>query len=363
MATESSQEEYCNRAKEVKEFDDSKIGVKGLVDSGIITIPRFFIHPPENLTGIRSHHPEAIQIPTIDLSDHNSIPARSHIVQQIRDAASQFGFFHIVNHGIPVSIMDATISAVKAFHELGTEEKKSHYDRSGEGGVYYATNYDLFISRVATWRDTLEVQTAPVPPDWKRVPAICQSELMEWSRQTKSLGEVLAELLCQGLRLQQDRLKELKCMDLRSIVGHCYPHCPQPYLTLGINSHTDPLVLTILLQSEVEGLQAKIGEDWINIKPMHGALVVNIGDLLQIMSNGVYKSVEHRVVANSNKDSRISIAAFLGPTEKEGSRSYGPLPELLSEEKPALYRNFTMEEFMTQFFSKELCVLVNHFKI
>ncbi|XP_068661757.1 1-aminocyclopropane-1-carboxylate oxidase homolog 5-like [Aristolochia californica] len=361
MANESSEECY-DRAREVKEFDDSKSGVKGLVDSGITTIPRFFIHPPENLTGIRSHQPVTIHIPIIDLSESYSNP-RPQIVQQIGDAARELGFFQIVNHGIPVHVMDSTISAVKAFHELPTEEKKPYYDRSRKGGVSFASNNDLFRSKMASWRDSLSVESAPVPPDWERIPTICRSELLEWNRQTNKLAQVLAQLLGEGLGLRPDRLDELKCMESKTMLAHCYPHCPQPDLTLGISSHTDPAVLTILLQNELEGLQAKFGDDWIDIKPIHGALVVNIGDLLQIMSNGVYKSAEHRVVANSHKEPRITIPIFIGPTGIGNCYHYGPLPELLSEEKPALYRNFTMAEFMTDFFSKEISGLVNNYKL
>ncbi|XP_068658171.1 1-aminocyclopropane-1-carboxylate oxidase homolog 1-like [Aristolochia californica] len=347
--------DYYDRAKDVKEFDESKTGVKGLVDSGITAIPRIFIHPPENLIGLRSPHPGAIQIPTVDLSDFNANPARSHIVQQIRDAAGEFGFFQIVNHGIPIPIMDGTLSAVKSFHELPTEKKKPHYDRSRQGGVFYMTNLDLLRSKAATWADTLGIEIAPVPPDWERVPASCRSELMEWSMETKKLAGVLAELLCEGLGFHQDRLKELKCLESRVMAAHIYPPCPQPDLTLGTHSHTDPLLLTILLQNELEGLQVKIGEEWVTVKPIHGGLVVNIGDILQ--------SVQHRVAANPHKKPRISVAAFFGPTEKENSLCYGPLPELLSEEKPAFYRSFTMTEFITLFYNKELCALKNNFKL
>ncbi|XP_068661062.1 1-aminocyclopropane-1-carboxylate oxidase homolog 4-like [Aristolochia californica] len=360
MATDSS-EQYYDRAKAVKEFDDAKIGVRGLLDSGITTIPRFFIHPPENLTCLRSTHPGAIQIPTVDLSDLYSNSARSQIIKQISDAASEFGFFQITNHGISVSIMDNTISAVRAFHELPAVEKKQHYNRTYEGGVFYATNYDLFRAKAATWRDTLGVQTAPVPPNWERVPAICRTEFMEWGRQMAKLGEVLAQVLCEGLGLQQDRLKEMKCLNASGTLATCYPYCPQPDLTLGVSSHTDPFLLTILMQDEVGGLQAKIGENWIDIKPIHGALVINIGDLLQIISNGMYKSVEHRVLANSL--SRLSIATHIGPNHKENSDSFGPLPELLSVEKPARFRNFSMMEFMAKFHSQELSIMADNFRL
>ena len=72
------------------------------------------------------------------------------------------------------------------------------------------------------------------------------------------------------------------------------------------------------------------------------------------MSNGEYKSVQHRVLANSCKEPRISIVMFFNLAKWKDSNSYGPLPELLSPEKPAIYRNFTKQEYDDNFYSKGL---------
>ncbi|XXG51167.1 hypothetical protein AAC387_Pa02g5000 [Persea americana] len=94
-------DEY-DRAEEVKEFDESKIGCKGLVDSGATTIPRFFIHPPQSLKLTQSS--SSYLIPTIDLSHANS-HRRSEIVHQIREASHTWGFFQVTHHGIPISVL------------------------------------------------------------------------------------------------------------------------------------------------------------------------------------------------------------------------------------------------------------------
>lgn len=99
-----------DRMKEVKEFDESKMGVKGLSDSGIATIPKFFVHPPETLSGLKSSS-TFTGIPVIDLSDMESDRNRAKIVEQIRDAAKTWGFFQVVNHGVPVSVLFATSSS------------------------------------------------------------------------------------------------------------------------------------------------------------------------------------------------------------------------------------------------------------
>ncbi|KAK3031443.1 hypothetical protein RJ639_035266 [Escallonia herrerae] len=74
----------------------------------------------------------------------------------------------------------------------------------------------------------------------------------------------------------------------------------------------------------------------------------------EIISNGEYNSVQHRVLANANKEPRISIVEFFNFGNQDGSKRYGPIPELLSAEKSALYRTFTKQEFDQNFFSKGL---------
>ncbi|PKI54913.1 hypothetical protein CRG98_024695 [Punica granatum] len=147
------------------------------------------------------------------------------------------------------------------------------------------------------------------------------------------------------------------------MVGHFYPHCPQPDLTVGIASHTDPGVVTVLLQDQIGGLQVKYEEEWLDVKPVPGALVINVGDIFQIISNDQYKSVEHRVLANPSKDPRVSIAVFCNPSNRENS--FGPLPELLSPQNPAQFRQFTFADYMRRFFTKELDgkSLVNYYRV
>ncbi|KAA8516744.1 hypothetical protein F0562_017058 [Nyssa sinensis] len=340
-----------DRLKEVEEFDSSKIGVKGLSDSGITTIPKIFVHPPETLPEIRSSSTSA-SIPLIDLANVKSDLHRPKIVEQISDAARNWGFFQLINHGVPVSVLDETIAAYKAFFEQPAEVKAKHYAREENHGVMYASNNDLYRSKVATWHDTLQVWRGPVPAKLEDIPEVCRKEVLEWEMQAKMVAETVMELLCEGLGLEAGKLKELGYTETRAIVGHIYPYCPQPDLTVGLGSHTDYGMLTVLLQNQVPGLQVKHGNEWVDVKPLHGSLTINVGDTLQIVSNGEYKSVQHRVTANSSKEPRVSIIEFFNADNRDKVRRHGPLPELISPEKPAIYRDFTFPEFIQNFFSK-----------
>ncbi|KAL5707523.1 hypothetical protein ACHQM5_018417 [Ranunculus cassubicifolius] len=348
--------ETYDRAKEVKDFDESKIGVKGLLDSGITSIPRIFIHPQENLPTPNTNSTH--QIPVIDLSNPSSTT-----IDQIHQASRTLGFFQIINHGIPSEFLNRMIEAIKGFNEQSTEIKARYYNREMGRGVSFSTNFDLYTSKAATWRDTLQVKLGPAPLNTDFLPDICRSEVMEWNGYIGVLGETLMGLLSQALGLQETRLKDLSFLEGRLMVGHYYPYCPQPDRTVGITPHMDPGVLTILLQDQIGGLQVKYGDEWVNVKPIEGALVINIGDILEMVSNGEYKSVEHRVLANANKQPRISVGVFFNPSNRE--ELYGPLDELVSDEKPAIYRKFTLTEFMGKLFTRGLDgkTLIDHFKV
>ncbi|KAK9153136.1 hypothetical protein Sjap_000616 [Stephania japonica] len=112
------------------------------------------------------------------------------------------------------------------------------------------------------------------------------------------LGGVLMELLSATLGLNPSCLNDIGCLEGLVILGHYYPECPEPKLTMGTTRHSDPGFLTILLQDQLGGLQVLCQGEWVDVPPMHGGLVVNIGDLLQLISNDKFKSSEHRVLAN-----------------------------------------------------------------
>lgn len=145
-------EDHYDRMEEVKRFDESKLGVKGLLDSGITTIPRFFIHPPQTLAQLKKKkkpNPNAPpqSIPTIDLSGPRSV-----VVDQVSRASRQFGFFQILNHGIPVQLLYQMTAAIRKFHEQPAETKARLYRRSGGTGVSFMSNVDLYQSKAASWR-------------------------------------------------------------------------------------------------------------------------------------------------------------------------------------------------------------------
>ncbi|KAL2463648.1 2-oxoglutarate (2OG) and Fe(II)-dependent oxygenase superfamily protein [Forsythia ovata] len=246
-----------DRVKELKAFEDTKAGVKGLVDSGIVNIPKIFIRPPDELAEELKYGRNNLQVPVIDFTRIESHNRSKKIIDEVRQASKEWGFFQLVNHGIPLSVLDGMLNGIRRFHEQDAEVKKEYYSRDQTKKVIYGSNVDLYTSRAANWRDTLTISmmfSYHVEPH--ELPSICRSAIMEYINQVTKLGEVVFKLLSEALGLKPEHLGgTLECGRGRALVCHYYPACPEPNLTLGTSKHTDPPFLTILLQDQIGGLQ------------------------------------------------------------------------------------------------------------
>lgn len=168
-------EQNYNRESEVKAFDDTKTGVKGLVDSGITKVPRIFINPQNDLDKKPDSENIQLKFPLIDLKDIHEDPIRhKEVVDEIRDASETWGFFQVINHGIPGHVLDEMLDGVRRFFEQDAEERKKWYTRDLKRRVVYNSNFDLYSAPAANWRDTVYCQMAPDPPNPEELPRLCR---------------------------------------------------------------------------------------------------------------------------------------------------------------------------------------------
>ncbi|OAP03628.1 LBO1 [Arabidopsis thaliana] len=132
-----------------------------------------------------------------------------------------------------------------------------------------------------------------------------------------------------------------------------YPPCSSPDLVLGLSPHSDGSALTVLQQSKNScvGLQILKDNTWVPVKPLPNALVINIGDTIEVLSNGKYKSVEHRAVTNREKE-RLTIVTFYAPNYEV---EIEPMSELVDDEtNPCKYRSYNHGDYSYHYVSNKL---------
>ncbi|KAE8667981.1 hypothetical protein F3Y22_tig00112350pilonHSYRG00024 [Hibiscus syriacus] len=343
-----------NRTKELKEFDDTKAGVKGLVDAGILNIPKIFVRPDEELAADELNTSQKnIEVPIIDLTDIGDENRHKDIVNEVRVASEEWGFFQVINHGIPLSVLDEMIEGIRLFNEQDLKLKKEMHSRDRGKKVKFNTNFDLFASETADWRDTLTLSFLDSDPDPSIMPQVCRGSTIEYIKHMKRLAETLFEPISEALGLRPDHLSSIGCCKGHSLHAHYYPPCPQPELTLGVKKHADGSILTLLLQNHISGLQVVHEGQWFDVRPTRDGLVVNIGDLLRILSNDKFKSVKHRAIAN-HVGPRITVPCFFSGHDSLLDKSFGPIEELISEVNPPRYKEFLLKDYIAKFLSRSL---------
>ncbi|KAI3948113.1 hypothetical protein MKX01_014712 [Papaver californicum] len=308
---------HYDRTKELKAFDKTKAGVKGLVDARIEKIPRIFVRTLDELTedlAFKNDQGNKIEIPLMDLQGTDQ--RRKEIIDEVRQASATWGFFQLVNHVIPISVTNEVIQGSK---------------------VHFDSNFDLYKLRSANWRDTLRcLLLTPDPINPEELPDTC-----------RDFKEIYSTIFY-FQRPWGYHLKGMDCTQCLTLGGHYYPACPEPELTLGKTQHSDPSSFTILLQDCIGGLQI--------LNRVAGFL----SSLSLLISNGKLKSAEPRVLAN-RVGPRVSVACFFrGST----TRLYGPIEEL-SDENSSLYKHTTVKDYTHHYNCKGIKRVssLDHFKL
>ncbi|XP_048337567.1 protein DMR6-LIKE OXYGENASE 1 [Ziziphus jujuba] len=315
-----------------------------------------FIQDIEHRPNLKSTEPVGDGIPTIDLSAL-TIADTQKLASEIGLACQEWGFFQIINHGVPLKLQRKVEKVAKEFFELPSEEKRKVKRNEVNPLGYYDCEH---TKNVRDWKelfdflvkDGIVIPASPEPDDkgvrtitnqWPQYPPEFREVFQEYAKQVEKLAFKLLELIALSLGLPENRFSGYFNGHTTSIRINYYPPCPFPHLALGVGRHKDPGVLTILAQDDVAGLQVKRKSDgeWITVKPTPNAYIVNVGDVFQVWSNEKYQSVEHRVVVNTVKE-RMSIPFFFHPGTHVMVK---PVEELLNGENRPKYKEYNWGKF------------------
>ncbi|KAJ9189105.1 hypothetical protein P3X46_000436 [Hevea brasiliensis] len=317
--------------------------------------PAFF-QAPEHRPSLQNI--EAQGIPLIDLSIPSSPDASlEDLVKKIGDACRDWGFFQVINHGVPLEKREKIFNASRKFFAQPKEEKiKIRRDEKRVLG-YYDTEH---TKNVRDWKEVFDfaVQNPTIVPasyepddkevtewynQWPEYPPELREVCEEYAKEMEKLGFKLLELIALSLGLKADRFHGFFEDQTTFIRLNHYPPCPVPDLALGVGRHKDAVALTILAQDDVGGLEVKSKSDgeWTWVTPTPNSYIINVGDIIQVWSNDAYESVEHRVKVNPEKE-RFSVPYFLNPAHYTWVK---PLEEIANEQNPAKYRPYNLGKF------------------
>lgn len=317
------------------------------------------------------------EIPIIDLSESS----QENLISKIGKACEEWGFFQVINHGIPFDISNKVEIEAKKFFEQSIEEKKKVKRDAVNAMGYHDAEH---TKNIRDWKEVFDylvenstqIPSSHEPDDlelrtltnqWPQYPPHFRETMQEYAREVEKLAYKLLELISLSLGLAGDKFHECFKNQLSLVRLNHYPPCPSPDLALGVGRHKDSSALTVLAQDDIGGLQVrrKTVGDWIPVKPTPGAFIINVGDIVQVWSNDKYESVEHRVVVNTKKE-RFSIPFFFFPGHHVIVK---PAEELVNEKNPARYKPYNVGKFYanrnrSDFNKREVeNIQIHHFKI
>lgn len=273
------------------------------------------------------------QIPIIDMSmlmetqpSQNSLNA---VAKDIRKACQNHGFFYVSGHGVSEQLQFELESVSKQFFELSeTEKMKIAMPKAGSAwrgyfpvgneltsgkpdlkeGIYFGTELTEDHPKVRTKTPLHGKNLFPeYPADMRRI-------VLEYIEATTKIGHALLHGIALSLALPSNYFEREITQDpfILFRIFHYPGQASQPNATWGVGEHTDYGLLTILKQDSVGGLQVKVNGNWMDAPPIPNTFVCNLGDMLDRMTRGFYRSTPHRVLNSSDKN-RLSFPLFFDP--------------------------------------------------
>ncbi|KAK9706232.1 hypothetical protein RND81_07G112400 [Saponaria officinalis] len=283
------------------------------------------------------------------LTSNNPTQEEQNELHKFKSALSSWACFQLINHGIPTSFLAELRQASRQFFTLPIEEKKKYtMPEGGDNGYDGKDVTDTDNQEILDWNEGLNLTVFPTDrlklEFWPQQPSIFKTLMQEYAEKLGPIFEALLKKVLQVLKVDEEKFKKQygknKEMNVRL---NYYPISSSK--RRGLGSHADFSAMTLLLQDE-EGLQVLKDGQWFTVPVISDALFLNLGDPLEIMSNGVLKSAVHRVITSSRK-SRLSVATFW---DTDRNCDIRPLDDLITFSSPQRYETVSLQHYRTQFF-------------
>ncbi|GLJ41123.1 hypothetical protein SUGI_0851900 [Cryptomeria japonica] len=288
-----------------------------------------------------------VDLPVIDISEFPQDLSQlrdNPLLAKLRKACKEWGFFFLVNHGIPVDLLQKAEDVCRDILSLPTEVKDRAITSNPFNTYSRSPELEAFRYSDPTNPASIEQTCAKIYPEGN--PIFCET-MTTYVSSVSNLGEKITKIILASLGLDANAFYHSHFDKFASVLR--INGFPSDKVSIGeevLIHHTDLGCVTILYQDDVGGLQIRSVEgEWFNVKPLPHSFVINVGDSLKAWSNGKYRSAEHRVVYNGWRD-RISIGFFtFFPDETE---IWAPV-ELVDDENPRRYKPFVFSHFMQEF--------------
>ncbi|XP_047977331.1 1-aminocyclopropane-1-carboxylate oxidase 5-like [Salvia hispanica] len=287
-------------------------------------------------------------IPVIDFSKLNG-EERAKTLSEIGNCCEEWGFFQLINHGISEELLErvkkVASECYRVEREPGFKDSKAVQllnellEKKSDGRVEDADWEEVFLLSDHNSND------------WPSNTPQFKETMKEYRDELKKLAIKVMEVMDENLGLERGYINRAfnagedatDAAFFGTKVSH-YPPCPHPDKVNGLRAHTDAGGVILLFQDdEVGGLQILKDGVWVDVQPLKNAIVINTGDQIEVLSNGRYKSVWHRVLVSTHGNRR-SIASFYNPSYKA---TIQPAPGLDQELSEAKYPKFQFGDYMS----------------
>jgi len=317
-------------------------------------------------TGSDVHNERVTRVPRIDLglSGRGDAPLAASVILDVAEACREVGFFQVTGHGIDPRRIRELRDQMRRFFSLPAERKREVRRSEQHAWGYYDSE---LTKNTPDWKEVFDFGRLPHPdrPEhdpsnvgvdgpnrWPRDLPGFREAMLDYLRACERVAFRLLEAMAIGLAVPSPRLTDHFRPTHSSFLRlNHYPRCDDaappdaPDLPssgrLGVNQHSDAGALTLVAQTDSRGLQVRTEGGWIDVERIPDALVVNIGDMMQVWSNDRYRSPVHRVVVNETTE-RFSAPFFFNPSY---AASCEPLPELVAVDGEPHYRAISWGEF------------------